>query len=254
LRELLFTFIFLFILFSGTALSAQQARFDEATSLLEENQFREAVSLYKEIAREGNHSGALWLNLGIAYSQLDSLGVSKYYFLRAKEYSETREMAENALSYVNERFSRQSAILPLLPWDRFFNFLSVTIGSGGLFISGFVFLYAGVFLIILSWFRHGFNRPMKLTGLIFSGITLLFFLTGYYLNYIDDRYGTGVLTDRQTTVYEQPREESAVISTAYEGYTMKVDIHRSEENAEWYYVRLENGMYGWVDRNSVMIF
>ncbi|MEX0823902.1 MAG: GW dipeptide domain-containing protein [Balneolaceae bacterium] len=254
MRELLFTFIFLFIFFSGTALSAQQARFDEATTLLEENQFREAVSLYKKIAREGNYSGSLWLNLGIAYSQLDSLGVSKYYFLRAKEYPETREKAENALSYVNERFSRQSAILPLLPWDRFFNFLSVTIGSGGLFISGFVFLYAGVFLIILSWFRHGFNRPLKLTGLIFSGITLLFFLTGYYLNYIDDRYGTGVLTDRQTTVFEQPREESAVISTAYEGYTMKVDIHQSKENAEWYYVRLENGMYGWVDRNSVMVF
>lgn len=254
MRKRHFTFFLFFILFSGTALSAQQARFDEATSLLEENQFRDAVSLYKEIARKGNHSGALWLNLGIAYSKLDSLGVSKYYFLRAKEYPETRMKAENALNYVNERFSRQSAVLPQLPWDRFFNFLSDTIGSGGLFISGFVFLYTGVFFIILSWFRHGFNRPLKLTGFVFSGITLLFFLFGYYLNYIDDRYGTGVISDRQSTVYDQPREESAVISTAYEGYAMKVDFHQSEENEGWYYVRLENGMYGWIDRNSVMVF
>lgn len=250
------TFLIMAFVLSGWLgdISAQQSRFDEANDLLEENSYRDAIEIYKSIADEGYHSGPLWLNMGIAYSHLDSLGVAKFYLMKAEKYSETREIASQSLEFVNERFSRRSAVLPPLPWDRFFQWLSEYIGVGWLVFISFFFLYTGAGLLIWSWFRYDLNKLLRYSGYSMLGVSLIFFTVLLFVNYQDNRYGTGVMVDRQGPVYEQPQEASSVVSTAYEGYIMRVDYRRSEEHADWKYVRLENGMYGWVKQDGLMVF
>lgn len=234
--------------------TAQQSRFDRATFLLEQSEFNEAVELYSSIADNGYESGALWLNMGIAYTHLDSLGTAKYYFLQAQRYPETRTLAQEALTYVNERFNRRSAVLPKLPWDRFFEWLSQSAGLNFLFISAFIFLYAGVASILISWLRPGLKKPLKFSGIGLIVICALFFGCALYMDYLDSRYGTGVMVERQTSVYEQPRTDAPSVSTAHEGYTMTVDYYEGEEQPGWHYVRLENGMYGWLEEENIMVF
>lgn len=108
----LFFRLTLLLLLIPAALYSQQARFDEATFLLEQNEYRKALDIYKTIADDGFESGGLWLNMGIAYTALDSLGLAKYYFLQAELSEETEAEASEALTYVNERFERRSAVLP----------------------------------------------------------------------------------------------------------------------------------------------
>ena len=241
-------------LFMGTAAFAQQSRFDEANNLLEENQYREAITLYKSIADDGYRSGALWLNLGVAYSQLDSLGVAKFYLLKAETYSETRVLAREGLEFVNDRFSRQSAVLPPLPWDRFFEYLANRFGLMMITLTAVFILYIGVALIIGSWFRKDFRKLLRKTGAAAIGLSAVLFIFALIINYQQNRYGTGVMIERQASVFQQPSEESAVVSIAYEGYTMRVDFSESNGVENWKYVRLENGMFGWVNENSLMIF
>jgi hypothetical protein len=248
------TTLLAFLILSVPALMAQQSRFDEATFLLEKQEYREALNLYKTIADDGNISGALWLNMGIIYARLDSLGMSKYYLLQAEKYPETRELAEEALSYVNERFSRRSAVLPPLPWDRFFNYLSESVGITWLFALAFFFLYSGVAFLITSWFTRSYKKPLNYSASGLLVISVLIFASAFYVHYLDNRFGTGVLIDRQSTVYEAPDAESVEVSTAYEGYTMRVDFKRSSETDNWSYVRLENGRYGWVDTDALRVF
>jgi hypothetical protein len=242
------------LLFSAQTLFAQQSRFDEATFLLEQQEYREALELYKTIADDGNISGALWLNMGIIYARLDSLGMSKYYLLQAEKYPETKELAGEALSYVNERFSRRSAVLPPLPWVRFFAYLSESVGITWLFAIAFLFLYSGVGLLIASWFKPSFRKSFGYSAIGTLVLSALFFSSAFYVNYLDNRFGTGVLTDRQSVVYERPDPDSAEVSTAYEGYTMRVDFKRSSEADSWSYIRLENGRYGWVSTDAMRIF
>lgn len=242
------------MLFFAPILTAQQARFDEATFLLEQNEFRNALDMYHSIADNGYSSGALWLNMGIAYTALDSLGVAKYYLLQAKDHSETESLAEDALSYVNERFNRRSAVLPQLPWNRFFNFLSEQAGPFLLFILALIALYGGTAFVIAAWFSEPYRSAFRYAGLsllIFSG---LIFGTAFYVQYLDSKHGTGVLVDRQATVYQQPDPESVAVSTAYEGYTLQVDFIKSERYDDWSYVRLENGMFGWVNNRSIRVY
>jgi tetratricopeptide (TPR) repeat protein len=238
----------------GVNSHAQQSRFDEANILLEESNYREAIQLYKSIAEDGYHAGALWLNLGYAYTQIDSLGMAKYYLLKAEKYPETRQLASEALDFVNNRFSRRSAVLPPLPWDRFFLALSDVPGVRGLVYIALFFLYAGAAFVIASWFRYDLRKLFRYSGYTSLGIAAVFLLFSVIVHYQDNRYGTGVMVARQGQVFQYPRTESAVITTAYEGYTMRVDFRESREYTEWKYVRLENGMYGWVQEELLKVF
>lgn len=244
--------IFLFLL-TVPALFAQQSRFDSANLLLEESEYADAIQLYKSIVDDGYESGALYLNMGIAYSQIDSLGVAKYYLLKAKQFRETTDLADDALLYVNNRFSRQSAVLPALPWDQFFRFLSDTFGLNVLLITGLLFFYCAVGLLIGSWFRVDLKNVLRKGSYISFSLMALLFLFSSIIYYKDSRYSTAVMVERQSVVYERPNESTSVITTAYEGYTMRVDFKTGADNPEWTYVRLENGMYGWVKKDGLKI-
>ena len=246
--------LFILFLLMTPMLFAQQSRFDEATQLLNQQEYREAINTYKLIADDGYISGALWLNMGIAYAQLDSLGMAKFYLIQAERHKETKELAQEALLYVEERLSRRSAVLPPLPWNRFFEFLQIQVGVTTVYLSGLFILYVGIALIIISWFRLRLQKPLRTSGVTLTGLSILIFVIAFYVQYLDNRYATGILTDRESVVYLNPNLQSQRISTAYEGYKMRADLLKSEEQTGWHYVRLENGMFGWIDDQAVNIF
>lgn len=235
-------------------LFAQQNRFDEATDLLEESQYRKALEIYQEIENEGHESGALWLNMGIIHSRLDSPGMAKYYFLRSASYPETEKMAEESLNYLDSRFSRRSAVLPKLPWESFFEGLNHSLGVRGLFMFGLFFLNLAAALLIASWFYKKQKSFFKYSAVAFFTLSVLFLISGGYVDYLNNRFGTGVMVQERTHVYENPDTESNSVSTAFEGYTVKVDHHKSSDTNGWNYVRLENGLYGWIDSETIRVF
>ena len=247
-------FFFIITVTTVPLLFAQQTRFDEATALLEAQEYKDAIDIYNSIAEEGYSSGALWLNLGISYARLDSLGKAKFYLLQAERHTETEELAEQALVYVNERFNRRSAVLPPLPWERFFEYLSLHVGVTTLLFTAFLFLYLGVAALITSWFIHSYKRAFYYSGLTSMIIAVLVFTGAVYTGYLDERFGTGVIVDRQTTVYQQPQADASIVSTAYEGYSMRVDFNTSSKSPGWKYIRMENGRYGWVAQETMMVF
>lgn len=243
---------FLFLVFA-TQVSAQQSRFDSANEMLNKNLYSDAIELYQSIADEGYESGALWLNTGYAYTQIDSLGMAKVYLLKAKNHKETAALAEDALAYVNERFSRRSAVLPPLPWIRFFNFLSDSFGITALAITALILFYLATAFLIGSWFRVDFKKPMRIAFYsCLSGAALLFLIT-WVIHYQDVRYDRAVMVERESTVYQYPREDAAVITTAFEGYLLEIDNHQSQAETGWHYIRLENGMYGWIRNDGIRV-
>lgn len=251
-------YIFLIIIFcfqlSQEPVFAQQALFDEANSHLSEGRYQQAIEIYQSIADEGFEAGALWQNLGVAYTRLDSLGKAKYYFLKAGKYSETKPQAESALQYVNNRFPRQSAVLPALPWIRFINFLSNNIGLRPIALTALFLLYAGFAFKIGAWFRFDLKKTFNYASYGLIGLSVILFTCSVIIHYQQSRYSTGVMIDREAPIYQRPEENSSVISTAYEGYTMQINKMESEEESSWKYVRLENGMYGWIQNDHIMTF
>jgi len=252
-KQLYPLFLLLFVL-GISELTAQQVRFDAANDLLEEQQYAEAIEQFKAIADEGYHAGALWLNMGIAYARLDSLGKAKFYLLKAKEYSDTEELASESLSIVENRFSRRSAVLPKLPWEQFLEWLDRILGINGLVVIALLFLNAGAGFLLASWFHPGLKKFYRRSGYTVALLSFLLLSTSYYIHLTHSWYGTGVMIDRQTTVHNEPNSESAAVSTAYEGYSMRVDHRQSATTEEWSYIRLENGRYGWIRSSSILVY
>lgn len=230
-----------------------QLIFDRANDALEAGDYQQALQKYRDLVNGDQISGALFLNMGISYVQVDSLGKAKYYFLKASRFDETEEQANLGLEYVEQRFSRQSAVLPKLPWDKAIDWLKINVGAVTLLGIAIIFLNLGVFTYVTTWFWPEFKRPMQLSGITAAGLGILILLLSFYVHYVDNRYSEAVMVQRQTNVLEKPQNEATVISQAYEGYSFTVDEYQSREYPGWSYVRMSNGLYGWIPENQIMI-
>jgi hypothetical protein len=235
------------------AQSSPQLKFDTANDFLENGEYRNALKEYRQIEESEMVSGPLYLNMGIAAVQIDSLGLAKFYFLQAQNFETTRKSAEQALDFVNSQFSRQSAKLPKLPWDRAVDTFKVTPGTFGLFLIGYGLFCVGLILIIARWFdRVSFSKEKNVIISLFVISTLLISLA-YYVDYVDERYDEAVLIKESATVSVAPEENTELVSMAYEGYDLTIDWKNSANVENWYYIRLGNGQFGWIKAKGIEI-
>lgn len=230
-----------------------QATFDQANDKLQAGEYRQAISLYKNLETQNTVSGALFLNLGISYQRLDSLGKAKYYFMKASEYAETRDKAHQALDFVESQFSRQSTVLPKLPWDIATDWLREHIGAENLLLAGILLINLGVLMFVGHWFLSWYPRYLRLSGLIVIGLSAVIILTSFYTHYVGQRYSTAVMVTDKVKVLEKPLPQASLVSQAYEGYTFTVDHYRSKTKSGWSYVRMSNGLYGWIPNSEILI-
>lgn len=253
MRKLLVLWIL--FLMSGTAIaqSSPQLKFDEANDLLENGEYRKALKEYRQIEKSEMISGPLYLNMGIAAVQIDSLGLAKFYFLNAEKFESTRESANQALDFVNSQFSRQSAKLPKLPWDRAVDQLKGTPGTFGIFLIGYFLLCLGLLLILNRWFNLITIPKEKNVIISLFVISALVISLAYYVDYIEQRYDDAVLIVEQSTVSTKPEENAELVSMAYKGYDLIVDWKKSANVENWYYIRLGNGQFGWIKAKGIEI-
>lgn len=247
---------FLVMLLIASAAHAQQSPqllFDKANTLLENNDYMDAMNMYRQIADGDQVSGALYLNMGIASTQLDSLGLAKYYFLKAAGFETTKSSAIEALQYVESQFSRQSATLPKLPWDRAVDWMKTVPGSDGVFLFGFIFIFIAVSILLIHW--AGFFSFTKLrrtfSSLSISGILIL--VLAFYVDYVDQRYSEAVIITNEIQVKQQADETADLVSLGYVGYSITIDHNQSSESTDWIYIRLGNGQFGWIKNSGIKI-
>lgn len=235
------------------AQGSPQAIFDSANNQLSEGNYNQAISLYHEIKNQNAVSGALFLNLGISYQRIDSLGKAKYYLLKASRFEETETKANQALEYLEGQFSRQSAVLPKLPWDVATDWLQQNIGASNLLIAGVVLFNIGILFFITHWFVSWYPKYIRIGSWTVLGISALIIIGSIYTNYVGDRYSKAVMVTEKIPVLEQPQENASLVSQAFEGYTFTVDHYRSASHPGWAYVQMSNGLYGWIPDSEILI-
>ena len=242
------------LLVSGIqAQQSPQLLFDEANTLLENNDFVDAMNIYRQIERGEQVSGALFLNMGIASTQLDSLGLAKYYFLRASKFESTHDSAMEALEYVESQFSRQSATLPKLPWDKAVDWLKDKPSSSGVFFAGFVCILIAIAFVLMHWFNIvSLKKPSTVIS-SFTITSILIVALAFYVDYVDQRYSEAVIITNEIQVKQKADENADLVSLGYEGYSITIDHIVSKEVPDWLYIRLGNGQFGWTRKSGVKI-
>jgi hypothetical protein len=222
-----------------------QSRFDDALNLSTSGDNISAYDSLTAIHADGYRSGKLYYNLGVISTKLDSLSVAKLYLIAASRYSDTRQLALEGIAHLDSRFPQRVAELPKLPWEQFFDWLMRTLGLSLLYWSVVIVANIGILLYMLGWY---IGRPRWLRGAYISAAlyVITFLSVTLYIDSREQRFDDGVIITGQYALKEQPDATSAVISQTYEGFSFTIDKQVSSEYPGWLYVRMSNGLYGWL--------
>ncbi len=230
-----------------------QAIFDKANIQYELKKYDTAIKLYQAVETKHMASGPLYLNMAISYVNIDSMGLAKYFFIKSSEFPETQSQAQNGLNYVDNQLSHKSAVLPELPWDRAMNWIQNEFGIHTFMFWGLFLLNLGILALVGIWFLENYRKPLKYLGIILVTLGFLTTVTAKLVDYHAQRYSRGVMITRQTSVMEKPQKDSDVVSMAYEGYTFTIDNNKSTQSPNWYYIRMSNGLYGWIPKRDIKV-
>jgi tetratricopeptide (TPR) repeat protein len=229
-----------------------QTLFNEGNYYLEQQSYLDAVRKYREITRLGYESGPLYLNLGISYTNLDSLGLAKYYFLKASGYSNTRKAAEEGLTHVDMVLGRARPGLPVLPIAEFYDRLYFDIGSYPFFLLAIVLFNVAAISLVISWYVTRYTTWLKTIAILLLLMALTALGAGLFVDHQTDRYTRAVLVYNDSVVREQPYIDAPVVASAHTGYTFTVDTYTSQGDSAWIFVRLSNGLEGWIPEEGVL--
>jgi cytochrome bd-type quinol oxidase subunit 1 len=237
------------------AQSSAELLFDQANEAMEQQQFMKAIDQYEGILEQGNTSGALHLNMAFCYVKIDSLGKAKYHLLKAERFDETRTQAQESLTWLQDQFSRNSAVLPPLPWEEFISYINQRWTAEAVLGLGFILLNLAAALWVLYWLRLRDQKYLKQILIGFSVLAVLTTVLGFYAEYVAHRYSTAVMVHQEAVLREQPNTDAPPVTKAYEGYTFRVDRNKSQKSDQthWMYVRMSNGVYGWIPKTDILI-
>lgn len=228
-----------------------QETFNRAAYLMGQQEYEEAYELYKEIEGTGYMAGPLYLNMGIALVRMDSLGLAKYYFMKAGEFNQTRARAVEGLDYIDEEVSRRSGSIPVLPSASWRDWLQFELGIWNLIISGLILFNLAALVIAIGWVRPSILGVMKFIGIPLIILSLLIIALGVWLEWHADDFERGVVVEHEVTILEQPYQTAAEVNTAYEGYTVTRNRKKSDGSEGWSYITLSNGVSGWVPTSGL---
>ena len=256
LRSVFLIAVFTLTTFLPAALaqSEPQERFNQANEALSQGQFTEALSLFEAVKTSGYESGALYLNMGITATRLDSLGLAKYYYLNAQRFGDVKIAATDALDFVDYELGRRGARLPELAWTRITRQLYFEMNHLGFIAVGLLLINIGVLFLVVSWLRQSYTQINRYLGIVFISLGGTVVLITALISWQSMNYTQGIQIVREAQIHTLPDSQSEIIQTGYEGFQYIVDIKESTSSPDWLYVRLSNGSRGWVQTEHLNLF
>lgn len=232
-------------------MAQNEALFDKATAAYNQGNYEEAVSLYEQILSSGEHSAALYFNLGNAHYKQNEIAPSIYYYEKALLLKPGDPEILNNLAYAKNMTLDDITPLPEPDLERLYNGILHSFSMNAWAVIGiiFMFLFVGMYLFFL-----GSSRPnRKRLGLISSVIALILSLlcTGFsYLRYRDYQESQpAIIFNREITVRSEPNMESSAVFLLHEG--TKVQVMDSLD--VWMKIKLADGQSGWAQGDALRL-
>lgn len=247
--HILFSLLLILISTSVIANSDLQIKAEKAYS---NKDYKQAISLYESILKEGSSSYKLHYNLGNAYYKNNELGKAIYNYELANKLQPNNKDVKTNLRIANEKTIDKIESKE--------NFFIIAIKSGlvnALSTTGWawfsIFSLLGCLLFAFVFFISN-KLLFKRLGFFLSGISLIVFISSMVLGFsaLEDKQEVNfaIVTNRESKIHEEPNVTSKTKFSLHEGTKVSV----LETNPEWTNIKLENGNEGWVKTTEVGLF
>ncbi|MBC9794349.1 tetratricopeptide repeat protein [Sinomicrobium weinanense] len=254
MKQFFINIILIFLLgFSGfsqgnTEVSSEKL-FEEATSLYNDGKYEEAAENYRAILDQGEHSSAVYYNLGNSYYKLKRIPESIYYYEKALQLSPNDKDIRNNLAFARNMTIDAIEQVPQTGMSKFWenfagNFHYNTWAGIAVF---FAFLSALLFLFYY-YLSSSVKKRIFFASSILSVICLLFCV---YVAY--DRYQESVNTNFAIIFAEEARVKSEPNSRSEEAFLLHsgTKVQVLETLDDWKHIKLADGKTGWLRQGDM---
>lgn len=225
--------------------------FTQATAYYNQGNYTKAIANYEQILQNGEHSAALYYNLGNCYYKRNATGPAIYYYEKALRLAPNDKEILNNLHYA--RNMRLDAIEPL-PQTRLIQRYHTIV----YFFSFDQWAYIAltwIFLGILTYLIYFFLRRTRQKRAAFLVSIFCFMLAAgsmviAYIQYQDvTNENTAIIFSPEVHVFSEPNSRSEALFTLHEG--TKASVLNQWKN--WSKIQLANGQTGWLISNNIRL-
>lgn len=223
------------------------ALFTQATTYYSEGDYTKAIANYEQILKNGQHSAALYYNLGNSYYKQNAIGPSIYYYEKALLLKPEDTEIQNNLHYAQNMRLDAIVTLPQTDLLQYYNTLVHFFSFDQWAYAAVVWalLFAAIYLTYFFLRRSRQKQAAFTAGIfcvVFCGISLLM----AYINHQDfKKQNPAIIFSKEAVVTAEPNANSKAVFSLHEGTKVNVSDHLGD----WSKIRLENGQTGWIKRN-----
>ncbi|MFC2134311.1 tetratricopeptide repeat protein, partial [Bacteroidota bacterium] len=220
----------------------------QANNLYQENQYDEAIKIYKKILEEGYESESVHFNLGNCYFRINKLGYAILNYEKALRLAPDDEDINYNLLIAKARTVDKIKELPKLFIVEWWEVLVTSLSANNWLLLILIFYYlllltiAGYFLIR----RFNFQKYLAYWGMI--NFIILIILSSLLFARLNREASTdfGILVESTITVKQSPSEKGNDVFVIHEG--IKFEIEDRLDN--WAKIKLADGKVGWLPEES----
>jgi len=236
--------IILFVLETSFGQTTPEFLFNEGNKAYNAADYENAISLYEQTIKMGNHSAELYYNLGNANYRLNKVAESIYYFEKAKLMRpKDKDILTNS-AFANNMTIDAIEKIPISQIDQINKFI-IEIFSFEIwtyFTLILLWIFTILFLGYLFFIRTILKRRFFFSSL---GILLLFifsFSITYSIDQNEKNRKFAILFSKQIDIWSEPNQQGDRLFVLHEG--TKIQLLDSLE--EWQKIRIANGSEGWI--------
>lgn len=245
----LFYIIVLFTTFIGKA--QNDALFNRATDAYNNGDYEKAIENYNGILENGQHSAALYFNLGNAYYKLNQIAPSIYNYEKALLLSPSDQEIKNNLSYAQNMTLDAIEVMPETGLAKIYKSLTgfLSFDQWSYVAIGFMLLFVALY-IAFYYFNYALHKRIAfVTGIISLLISLMTVVFAFiqYNDFMADQ--PAIIFDNEVGIKSEPNQGSQEIFVLHEG--TKVNV--LDELNEWKKIKIVDGKTGWIPSESIKL-
>jgi tetratricopeptide (TPR) repeat protein len=248
MKKLLYIIVLLTTLIGN---AQNEALFNRATDAYNNGDFQKAIEYYNEILDNGQHSAALYFNLGNAYYKLNQIAPSIYNYEKALILSPNDPEIKNNLSYARNMTLDAIEVIPETGLARIYNSITGVLTFDQWSYVGIVFMILFVLLYIaFYYFKYAMRKRIafvaSVISLLISAMAVVFAFVQYN-DFMSDQ--PAIVFDSEVQIKTEPNERSEPLFVLHEGTKVKV----LDELNDWKKIRIADGKTGWVTSKSIKL-
>ena len=243
--------IFIAIIFSSLSFAQNDTLFEEANALYNSENYHEALDRYKAIVEAGEHSAALYFNIGNAHYKLNHIAPSIYYYEKALLLKPNDSEIKNNLAFARNMTLDAIDTVPEVGFSGLFNkwasyfhyevWAKITVGLALLFVVLFIAYYFSY-----STAKKRLAFITSLTCLILACVALS--LTFHGENLVDKNQ-PAIVFAKESQIKSEPNLRSTEAFKLHEG--TKVQVLDTVNN--WKKIKISDGKTGWVMSEDIKL-